>query len=95
MRWFQETFQDVEQWISDVHQCIGDVKMVLVGNKCDLSHQQVVSSANGKVSAPQRDHYKIISSIIKVLIFTYVMHIKNFLAAIPFHCVYFYVSHSH
>eukprot|EP00731_Ephydatia_muelleri_P027920 Em0019g793a len=47
----EETFQDVEQWISDVHQCVGDVKMVLVGNKCDLSHQQVVSSASGKAFA--------------------------------------------
>ena len=83
MHWFQETFQGVEQWISDVHQCVGDVKMVLVGNKCDLSHQQVVSSASGKVSAPQRDHYTIVTSIIEVKIVMHI-HVKNVLVAIPY-----------
>ena len=51
----EESFQDVEQWISDVCGCIGnDVKMVLVGNKCDLSHQQVVSSTSGKALADSK-----------------------------------------
>ena len=46
----QESFEDVEQWIEDVGTYADPkVKIILVGNKCDLKEKQVVDASNAQV----------------------------------------------
>ena len=45
----KESFEHVKNWMADVDKFAKEgVLRILVGNKCDLEHQRVVSKENGK-----------------------------------------------
>jgi len=53
----QDSFDNVRTWVSDIVQGKGDMKnTILVGNKCELIKQKVISQAEGKELA---EEYKI------------------------------------
>lgn len=46
----QESFDNVKQWLSEINRYASEnVNKLLVGNKCDLTAQKVVSYETGKV----------------------------------------------
>lgn len=47
----QDSFNNVKQWLNEIDRYAGDnVNKLLVGNKCDLTDQKVVSSDTAKVT---------------------------------------------
>eukprot|EP00731_Ephydatia_muelleri_P027907 Em0019g780a len=51
----EESFEDVEQWIEDVGTYADPkVKIILVGNKCDLKEKQVVDASNAQGMAKSK-----------------------------------------
>lgn len=47
----QESFDNVKQWLNEIDRYASDnVNKLLVGNKCDLTANKVVSYETGKVS---------------------------------------------
>jgi len=47
----QESFNNVKQWLNEIDRYASDnVNKLLVGNKCDLTANKVVSYEAGKVS---------------------------------------------
>jgi len=50
----QDSFENVRAWVSDILQGKGDMKnTILVGNKCELIKQKVISAAEGKELAEE------------------------------------------
>lgn len=46
----QESFNNVKQWLNEIDRYASDnVNKLLVGNKCDLTAQKVVSTETAKV----------------------------------------------
>ena len=46
----QESFNNVKQWLSEIDRYASEnVNKLLVGNKCDLTSQKVVSTETAKV----------------------------------------------
>lgn len=49
----QESFNNVKQWLSEIDRYASDnVNKLLVGNKCDLTAQKVVSTETAQVINP-------------------------------------------
>ncbi|XP_039030896.1 ras-related protein RABD2a-like, partial [Hibiscus syriacus] len=52
----QESFNNVKQWLSEIDRYASDnVNKLLVGNKCDLTENKVVSYKAGKALADEVD----------------------------------------
>eukprot|EP01006_Ploeotia_vitrea_P040563 TRINITY_DN66434_c3_g1_i1.p2 TRINITY_DN66434_c3_g1~~TRINITY_DN66434_c3_g1_i1.p2 ORF type:complete len:202 (+),score=77.25 TRINITY_DN66434_c3_g1_i1:207-812(+) len=50
------SFQNIRKWIQDVHTYAEQhVNLVLIGNKCDLSHEKVVEKGRGQQLADEYD----------------------------------------
>lgn len=49
----QESFNNVKQWLNEIDRYASDnVNKLLVGNKCDLTAQKVVSTETAQVRSP-------------------------------------------
>ncbi len=62
----RESFKHVENWIAEVHSIVGtDVKIMVLGNKCDLHASRDITSAEIEVSGaliPLRDSKQRLAS---------------------------------
>ncbi|OLS24703.1 MAG: Transforming protein p29 precursor [Candidatus Heimdallarchaeota archaeon LC_2] len=47
----KQTFDDLDKWVNEIQEEVGDVKTVFVGNKVDLEDKRVVSAEEGKFYA--------------------------------------------
>lgn len=51
----KQSFNDVVKWMQDIEDnCIDDVEIILIGNKCDLNHERVISFEQGRKFADDR-----------------------------------------
>ena len=47
----RQSFQRVEKWVGDIESFVTDAALVLVGTKCDMEDQRVVSTEEGQALA--------------------------------------------
>ena len=47
----RQSFQRVEKWVGDIESFVTDAALVLVGTKCDMEDQRVVSTEEGQAIA--------------------------------------------
>lgn len=50
----RKSFEDLDHWIEEVYDEIGEVKTIFVGNKTDLVDERVISSEEGKSYAERK-----------------------------------------
>ncbi|MDH5401306.1 MAG: GTP-binding protein, partial [Candidatus Heimdallarchaeota archaeon] len=58
----EKTFQDLDRWVEEVKNEVGDIQTIFVGNKIDLSGQRVISKKDAEEFATKNNGRYIESS---------------------------------